>query len=312
MPRPRKNTYSKEKPPFSYVALCAMAIHSSSSGMMSLNEIYRFIISTFPYYKNTTSKWRNSLRHNLSFNDCFVKIVQGTDNGNKRSYWSLHPKCGDMFQEGSLLRRKRRFVTRMRQTEDGRLSPEMIQESEQTSNEIEYSEERYSEERLVTKARHLEDGDIEEFDNYETGHGREQIEQNRSHLANIPLSRNDTVLSANNAKLKSSNFTIDNILKGSRSQKSNKSRPTIRHFVEQEVPKRHITYASPCSCNRSVQCCQDFGCYDSPVFQRHQEICYQQNLQRHVPKWLPLSNECSNFGFTTKRDSYTLHYKNCC
>ena len=307
MPRPRKNTYSKEKPPFSYVALCAMAIHSSTSGMMSLNEIYRFIISTFPYYKNTTSKWRNSLRHNLSFNDCFVKIVQGTDNGNKRSYWSLHPKCGDMFQEGSLLRRKRRFVTRMRHTEDGRLSPEMIQESGQASNEVECSRGR-----LVSKERHLEDCDMDEFENYETCYNREQTEQSFSRLTEMPISRNDTVLSTDNEKLKSSNFTIENILKGSRPQKSNKSCPTVKHFVDQQVPKRLVADTSPCSCNRTVQCCQDFNFCRLPVFQRHQEICYHQNFQGHVPKWLPYANECSSFGFMTKRDSYTLHYKGCC
>lgn len=118
MPRPKKSSYTNEKPPLSYVALCAMAIRSSSSRMMSLNEIYRFIINTFPYYKNTSSKWRNSLRHNLSFNDCFVKIVQGSENGNKRSLWSLHPNCGDMFEDGSLLRRKRRFTSKI-QKDDG-------------------------------------------------------------------------------------------------------------------------------------------------------------------------------------------------
>ena len=110
MPRPRKSSYGDEKPPFSYVALCAMALHGSATGMMTLNDIYRFITNNFPFYKTHPSKWRNSLRHNLSFNDCFVKIVCGTTTGAKRSYWSLHPSCGDMFQDGSLLRRKKRFV----------------------------------------------------------------------------------------------------------------------------------------------------------------------------------------------------------
>ncbi len=110
MPRPRKSTYGSEKPPYSYVALCAMAIQSSTTGMLTLNEIYRFIVNTFPFYKANPSKWRNSLRHNLSFNDCFVKMVCATSSGSKKSYWSLHPSCGNMFKDGSLLRRKKRFV----------------------------------------------------------------------------------------------------------------------------------------------------------------------------------------------------------
>eukprot|EP00794_Sanderia_malayensis_P009000 gene9000-9961_t len=110
MPRPRKSTYGSEKPPYSYVALCAMAIQHSTTGMLTLSDIYRFITNSFPFYKTSSSKWRNSLRHNLSFNDCFVKIVCTTSSGSKKCYWSLHPNCGNMFKDGTLLRRKRRFT----------------------------------------------------------------------------------------------------------------------------------------------------------------------------------------------------------
>uniref|UniRef100_A0A7M5X798 Fork-head domain-containing protein n=1 Tax=Clytia hemisphaerica TaxID=252671 RepID=A0A7M5X798_9CNID len=51
-----------------------------------------------------------SLRHNLSFNDCFVKISKSNDqSGGKGSYWTLHQSSTQMFEEGSFLRRKRRF-----------------------------------------------------------------------------------------------------------------------------------------------------------------------------------------------------------
>ncbi len=131
MPRPRKSTYGNEKPPYSYVALCAMAIQNSATGMLTLNEIYRFITNSFPFYKTNSSKWRNSLRHNLSYNDCFVKIVCTTSNGSKKSYWSLHPNCGNMFKDGSLLRRKKRFVT-------GKQSAVNRECSWETSKEHEY------------------------------------------------------------------------------------------------------------------------------------------------------------------------------
>lgn len=109
MPRPRKNSYAEDKPPYSYVALCVMAIDSSSSKMMTLSDIYKFITDNFPFYRNTKLRWQNSLRHNLSFNDCFVKISKTNEQGGKGSYWTLHQQSSQMFEEGSLLRRKRRF-----------------------------------------------------------------------------------------------------------------------------------------------------------------------------------------------------------
>ena len=63
----------------------------------------------FPYYRQNTQRWQNSLRHNLSFNDCFIKIPRRPDRPGKGSYWALHPMCGDMFENGSFLRRRKRF-----------------------------------------------------------------------------------------------------------------------------------------------------------------------------------------------------------
>lgn len=109
MPRPSRSSYSDQKPPYSYIALTAMAIQSSHEKMMSLSDIYKFIMDRFPYYRNNTQRWQNSLRHNLSFNDCFIKIPRRPDRPGKGSYWALHPMCGDMFENGSFLRRRKRF-----------------------------------------------------------------------------------------------------------------------------------------------------------------------------------------------------------
>ena len=86
-----------------------MAIQSIPDKMMTLSEIYKFIMDRFPYYRKNTQRWQNSLRHNLSFNDCFIKIPRRADKPGKGSYWTLHPKCGDMFENGSFLRRRKRF-----------------------------------------------------------------------------------------------------------------------------------------------------------------------------------------------------------
>ena len=86
-----------------------MSLESSASGMMTLNEIYAFIMNRFPYFKENQQRWQNSIRHNLSLNDCFVKVPRAPGRPGKGNYWALHPACGDMFANGSFLRRAKRF-----------------------------------------------------------------------------------------------------------------------------------------------------------------------------------------------------------
>lgn len=106
------------KPPYSYIALVTMAIESSPSGMMSLNEIYQFIMNRFPYYQKDQQKWQNSVRHNLSLNDCFLKVPRAAGRPGKGSYWAIHPDCKDMFSNGSFLRRSTRFKKRQKNNSD--------------------------------------------------------------------------------------------------------------------------------------------------------------------------------------------------
>jgi len=109
MPRPSRESYGESKPPYSYIALTAMALYHAPEKMLPLSEIYKFIMDNFPYYKNNTSRWQNSLRHNLSFNDCFIKVPRHPTRPGKGAYWTLHPKAIAMFENGSLLRRRKRF-----------------------------------------------------------------------------------------------------------------------------------------------------------------------------------------------------------
>lgn len=105
----QKRRFADVKPPYSYIALITMSLESASSGMMTLNEIYAFIMNRFPYFKTNQQRWQNSIRHNLSLNDCFVKVPRGPGKPGKGNYWALHPSCGDMFSNGSFLRRAKRF-----------------------------------------------------------------------------------------------------------------------------------------------------------------------------------------------------------
>ncbi|XP_017464542.1 PREDICTED: fork head domain-containing protein FD4-like [Rhagoletis zephyria] len=112
MPRPSRESYGDQKPPYSYISLTAMAIWDSPEKMLPLSDIYKFIIDRFPYYRKNTQRWQNSLRHNLSFNDCFIKVPRSPNRPGKGAYWTLHPQALDMFQNGSLLRRRKRFKLR--------------------------------------------------------------------------------------------------------------------------------------------------------------------------------------------------------
>ncbi|CAJ0585562.1 unnamed protein product, partial [Mesorhabditis spiculigera] len=109
MPRPGKNSYDEQKPPYSYIWLTYMAIQSSEEKMLPLTDIYKFIMDKFPFYRKNTQRWQNSLRHNLSFNDCFIKIPRRADRPGKGSYWAVHPNALGMFENGSCLRRRKRF-----------------------------------------------------------------------------------------------------------------------------------------------------------------------------------------------------------
>lgn len=117
-----------QKPPYSYVALITKAIECSPEKKLTLAQIYKFIEENFPFYTTVAKKvsssidpngtvfhqffqgWQNSIRHNLSLNDCFVKIPRdgvGSATDKKGNYWALAPGYEEMFSDGNYQRRRR-------------------------------------------------------------------------------------------------------------------------------------------------------------------------------------------------------------
>jgi len=107
--KPYRRTLPHAKPPYSYISLITMALQSCDKQMMTLSDIYNWIMNFFPFYRQNQQRWQNSIRHSLSFNDCFVKVPRSADKPGKGSYWTLHPEAGNMFENGCFLRRQKRF-----------------------------------------------------------------------------------------------------------------------------------------------------------------------------------------------------------
>ncbi|KAJ8405189.1 hypothetical protein AAFF_G00321800 [Aldrovandia affinis] len=104
-----RRNFSHAKPPYSYISLISMAIQQAPAKRLTLNEIYQWIRQLFPYYRQNQQRWQNSIRHSLSFNDCFIRVPRSPDSPGKGSYWALHPDSGNMFENGCYMRRQKRF-----------------------------------------------------------------------------------------------------------------------------------------------------------------------------------------------------------
>ncbi|XP_055706738.1 forkhead box protein biniou isoform X2 [Phlebotomus papatasi] len=111
------NTRRPEKPNLSYINMIAMAIRESPDKMLTLSGIYAFLQQKFDFFKGSYVGWKNSVRHNLSLNECFQKVPKimmfckqnaGIGKSGKGHYWTIEAKSEYMFQDESCQRRRPR------------------------------------------------------------------------------------------------------------------------------------------------------------------------------------------------------------
>ena len=87
---------SYERPNPSFACIIGQAILSCSAGGLSLEHIYRYVETMYPYFSRGDGAWRNSVRHNLSIHKMFETIPRSEKYpAGKGGIWIIHEdeKC---------------------------------------------------------------------------------------------------------------------------------------------------------------------------------------------------------------------------
>jgi len=124
------------KPHIPFASLITMAILDSKSMHMTVSEIYDWMKHNFPYFATSAAGtgWKNSVRHNLSLNNLFVKQNRGDvgfddASSGKGSYWRVRSESIPLLEQAILKQAKcyQRFGGGLGQIAG--LLPDLIQNS---------------------------------------------------------------------------------------------------------------------------------------------------------------------------------------
>ncbi|CAI8045480.1 Forkhead box protein K2 [Geodia barretti] len=100
------------KPPYSYAQLIVQALLAPKDRRQTLSGIYNFIAEKYPFYKLEDKGWKNSIRHNLSLNQYFMKAPrekEGLGFG-KGGYWCMHPDYEEKLTSQAYVKRKKKGI----------------------------------------------------------------------------------------------------------------------------------------------------------------------------------------------------------
>ncbi|KAF9818358.1 hypothetical protein IEO21_02873 [Rhodonia placenta] len=86
------------KPPFTYAQLCYRAI-KALEGKASLQDICLWIKETYEWYRYCAKDWESSVRHNLSSNPGFKKLLRSKDEKGKGALWTVDEAFEHNFEE---------------------------------------------------------------------------------------------------------------------------------------------------------------------------------------------------------------------
>ena len=94
------------RPKYSYFTMISMAIQHQEDQKATIQDIYKFIRDSFPYYRDfPDSNWQNGVRYTLSTNDCFVKVKRNDARKHLSSYWIIHKDSRSWLAESNPMRR---------------------------------------------------------------------------------------------------------------------------------------------------------------------------------------------------------------